>query len=184
MVDIIIEKLGVIDILVNNAVSYSSGALSDLPEEEWDSTLDIGLKGYYLCVTEVVRNCMKARKRGCVVCMASTAGIRPVGHQGAYIIIKAGDIMMTKLFALELAEFGIRVNALAPGVVRTEGANGEMLRGFMTQIPLGRLTEMRELTAATIFLASDAASYISGHTLVVDGGRINNLPKRNTAANT
>ena len=84
---------------------------------------------------------------------------------------------MTKLLAVELAEYNIRVNALAPTVVKTEGINEELMRGFMTQLPLGRLTELRELTAAALFLASDAASYISGHTLIVDGGRINTFPR-------
>lgn len=176
-VDSVIAELGPVDILVNNAVIYARGALADLPEEEWDKTLDAGLKGYYLCAQAVTRKAMIPRKTGCIINLASTAGIRPTGRQGAYSIIKAGAIMMTKLLAAELAEYGIRVNALAPTVVKTENTNEEMLRGFMTQLPLGRLTELRELTAAALFLASDAASYISGHTLVVDGGRINTFPR-------
>lgn len=109
--------------------------------------------------------------------MSSTAGIRPTGWQGAYSIIKAGGIMPTKLLAVELAQWNIRVNTLAPTVVRTEWTNVEVLRGFMTQLPLGRLTELHELTAAVLFLASDASSYISGHVLIVDGGRINTFPR-------
>jgi NAD(P)-dependent dehydrogenase (short-subunit alcohol dehydrogenase family) len=177
MVDTIVSQLGPVDILVNNAVIYARGALIDLPEEEWDKTIDAGLKGYYLCAQAVAHKCMVPRKKGCIINMASTAGIRPTGRQGAYSIIKAGAIMMTKLLAAELAEYGIRVNALAPTVVKTEGMNEDLLRGFMMQLPLGRLTELRELTAAALFLASDAASYISGHTLIVDGGRINTFPR-------
>jgi len=176
-VDRVMAELGGIDILVNNAVIYARGALVDMPEDEWDKTLDAGLKGYYLCAQAVTRKAMIPRKAGCIINLASTAGIRPTGRQGAYSIIKAGAIMMTKLLAVELAEHGIRVNALAPTVVKTENTNEAMLRGFMTQLPLGRLTELRELTAAALFLASDAASYISGHTLVVDGGRINTFPR-------
>ena len=177
VVDRVIAELGPIDVLVNNAVIYARGALVDMPEDDWDKTLDAGLKGYYLCAQAVTRKAMIPRKTGCIINLASTAGIRPTGRQGAYSIIKAGAIMMTKLLAAELAEYGIRVNALAPTVVKTENTNEEMLRGFMTQLPLGRLTELRELTAAALFLASDAASYISGHTLVVDGGRINTFPR-------
>ena len=88
---------------------------------------------------------------------------------------------MTKLLAVELAEYNIRVNALAPTVVKTELMKEELLKGFMTQLPLGRLTEMSELSAAALFLASDAASYISGHTLIVDGGRINTFPRPQAA---
>ncbi len=177
MVDAVIAELGPVDVLVNNAVQYSRGALVELPEEEWDRTVNASLKGYYLVAQDVINKCMIPRRKGSVICLGSTAGIRPTGRQGAYSIIKAGAIMMAKLLAVELAEYGIRVNALAPTVVKTENTNEDLLRGFMTQLPLGRLTELSELTAAALFLASDAASYISGHTLVVDGGRINTWPR-------
>ena len=85
--------------------------------------------------------------------------------------------MMTQLLAVELAQYNIRVNALAPTVVKTENTNEALLKGFITQLPLGRLTELNELTAGALFLASDASSYISGHILVVDGGRINTFPR-------
>ncbi|MDP2919930.1 MAG: SDR family oxidoreductase [Dehalococcoidia bacterium] len=177
LVDRVVAELGTIDILVNNAVVYTRGPLHELSEEEWERSVDIGLKGYYLCSRAVASKVMVARKKGCIINLGSTAGIRPTGRQGAYSIIKAGVIMMSKLMAVELAEYNIRVNALAPTVVKTEGTNEELLRGFITSLPLGRLTELRELTAAALFLASDAASYISGHTLVVDGGRINTFPR-------
>ena len=176
LVERTIKDFGTIDILVNNAVVYTGGPLVELSEGDWDNTLDIGLKGFYLCGQAVARVMME-KKRGSIINMSSTAGIRPTGWQGAYSIIKAGGIMLTKLLAVELAQWNIRVNALAPTVVRTERTNVEMLRGFMTQLPLGRLTELNELTAAALFLASDAASYISGHVLIVDGGRINTFPR-------
>jgi len=175
----IVKTFGTIDILVNNAVVYARGPLVELSEEEWDNTLDIGLKGYYLC-SQAVAKYMIEKQNGCIINMASTAGIRPTGRQGAYSVIKAGGIMLTKLLAVELAEYNIRVNALAPTVVKTELVNEEVLRDFMTQLPMGRLTEMSELAAAALFLASDAASYISGHTLIVDGGRINTFPRLTT----
>ena len=171
-----IKDFGTIDILVNNAVVYSGGPLVELSEDDWDNSLDIGLKGFYLC-SQAVARAMMEKKRGSIINMSSTAGIRPTGWQGAYSIIKAGGIMLTKLLAVELAQWNIRVNALAPTVVKTERTNVEMLRGFITQLPLGRLTELHELTAAALFLASDASSYISGHVLIVDGGRINTFPR-------
>ena len=177
-----IKDFGTIDILVNNAVVYTGGPLVELSEGDWDNSLDIGLKGSYLC-SQAVARVMKEKRRGSIINMTSTAGIRPTGWQGAYSIIKAGGIMLTKLLAVELAQWNIRVNALAPTAVKTERMSAEwkrrtkVLRGFMAQLPLGRLTEMHELTAAALFLASDASSYISGHVLIVDGGRINTFPR-------
>ena len=176
LVERTIKDFGTIDIMVNNAVVYTGGPLVKLSEGDWDNSLDIGLKGFYLC-SQAVARVMMEKRRGSIINMSSTAGIRPTGWQGAYSIIKAGGIMLTKLLAVELAQWNIRVNALAPTVVRTERTNVEVLRGFMTQLPLGRLTELHELTAAALFLASDASSYISGHVLIVDGGRINTFPR-------
>ncbi|MBL7166891.1 MAG: glucose 1-dehydrogenase [Dehalococcoidales bacterium] len=176
LVDRVVKEFGTIDILVNNAVVYARGPLVELAEEDWDTTINIGVKGYFLCAQAAAR-VMIEKKKGSIINMVSTAGIRPTGRQGAYSIIKAADEMMVKLLAAELAEYNIRVNGLAPTVVKTENTNVEMLRGFMTQLPLGRLTEVEELAAAALFLASDAASYVSGHTLVVDGGRINTFPR-------
>jgi NAD(P)-dependent dehydrogenase (short-subunit alcohol dehydrogenase family) len=176
LVEQTVEEFGTVDILVNNAVVYAGGTLVELSEETWDNTLDIGLKGFYLC-SQAAAKVMIEKKQGCIINMSSTAGIRPTGRQGAYSVIKAAGIMVTKLLAVELAEYNIRVNALAPTVVKTELVNPDLLKGFMTQLPLGRLTELDELTSAALFLASDAASYISGHTLIVDGGRINTFPR-------
>jgi dehydrogenase/reductase SDR family protein 4 len=176
LLDRIVKEFGTIDILVNNAVVYAAGTLVELSEEDWDNTVGIGLKGYYLC-SQAVAGLMMEKRQGSIINMSSTAGIRPTGRQGAYSVIKAGGIMLTKLLAAELAEYSIRVNALAPTVVKTERTNEELLKGFMTQLPLGRLTEASELAAAALFLASDASSYVSGHTLIVDGGRINTFPR-------
>ena len=176
LIDQTVKEFGTLDVLVNNAVVYARGALVELNEEDWDNTLGIGLKGFYLCSQAAARVMMEKRK-GSIINMSSTAGIRPTGRQGAYSVIKAGGIMITQLLAAELAEYNIRVNALAPTVVKTELTNEELFKPFITQLPLGRLTEVSELTAAALFLASDAASYISGHTLIVDGGRINTFPR-------
>ena len=176
LIESTVREFGTIDILVNNAVVYAGGPLVELAEEDWDHTVDVGVKGYYLCA-QAVAGVMMEKKKGSIINMVSTAGIRPTGRQGAYSIIKAACEMMAKLLAVELAEYNIRVNALAPTVVKTELTNVDLFRGFVTQLPLGRLTEVEELAAAALFLASDAASYISGHTLIVDGGRINTFPR-------
>jgi len=176
LIDQPVKEFGTLDVLVNNAVVYARGPLVELGEEDWDNTLGIGLKGFYLCSQAAARVMMEKRK-GSIINMSSTAGIRPTGRQGAYSVIKAGGIMITQLLAAELAEYNIRVNALAPTVVKTELTNEELFKPFITQLPLGRLTEVSELTAAALFLASDAASYISGHTLIVDGGRVNTFPR-------
>jgi NAD(P)-dependent dehydrogenase (short-subunit alcohol dehydrogenase family) len=181
-----VSEFGTVDVLVNNAVVYASGqpTLVELPEEEWDNTIDVGLKGYYLCC-QAVSKVMISRRKGSIINMGSTAGIRPTGNQGAYSIIKAGCMKMTELLAAELGQYNIRVNSLAPTIVKTpdfeKAVDGrpEILKFFVAQVPLGRLTELGELTAAALFLASDASSSVSGHTLVVDGGRINTFPKIN-----
>lgn len=179
-----VREFGTIDVLVNNAVVYASGqpTLIDLPEEEWDRTINVGLKGYYLCC-QAVSKVMIGKRKGSIINMGSTAGIRPTGNQGAYSVIKAGCMKMTELLAAELGQYNIRVNSLAPTIVKTPAFNDavkqspSILKSFIAQVPLGRLTELHEITAAALFLASDASSSISGHTLVVDGGRINTFPK-------
>lgn len=184
LVDETVRQFGAVDVLVNNAVVYAKGqpALIDLPEDEWDATLAAGLKGYYLCCQAAAR-VMISRKGGSIINMGSTAGIRPTGYQGAYSIIKAGCMKMTELLSVELGKHNIRVNSLAPTVVdtpefaRAAGQQSEFLKYFIAQIPLGRFTRLDELTAAALFLASDASSSITGHTLVVDGGRINTFPR-------
>ena len=175
-----VQDFGTIDILVNNAVLYAGGSLVELGEEEWESSINTGLKGYFLC-SQAAARVMIGKKTGNIINISSTAGIRPSGRQGAYSVIKAGGIMLTKLLAAELAEHNIRVNALAPTLVKTESTaianNPELLKAFLPQLPLGRLTEVEEVAAAALFLASDSSSYVSGHTLIVDGGRINTFPR-------
>ncbi len=188
LVDKTVQEFGTVDVLVNNAVAYARGypALIDLPEDEWDKTVDVGLKGAYMCCSAVAR-VMIEKKMGSIINMGSTAGIRPTGNQGAYSIIKAGCMKMVELLAAELGPYNIRVNSVAPTNVNTPAikkaldANQFIKNQFLAQVPLGRITELDEVTAAVLFLAADASSSISGHTIVVDGGRMHTFPRIRTS---
>lgn len=175
MVQQVVSEFGKIDILVNNAGIMIRKPLLELSEEEWDATLDINLKGYFLC-SQAVGKIMVAQKQGNIINIASEQGIRAFGGRGAYPMSKAGVFMLTRVLARELASYNIRVNGIAPGIVKTEmsrtlWSDPEELKRVETMIPLGRLAEPDYMVGAAIFLASDASSYMTGHTVMVDGGR-------------
>ena len=172
------EELGPVDILVNNAGIGSGTPLLELEEEEWDRVIDVHLKGCYLCCRAIAPG-MVARKHGNIINLSSVEGLRRViTREGGnpYPAAKAGIILLTQTLTWELGPHGIRVNAIAPGAVRTEMTrelweNPESMDPMVrTQVPLGRPAEPEEIASAALFLASDAASYVTGHTLVVDGG--------------
>ncbi len=143
-------------------------------EEQWDRVIDTDLKSCYLCCKAVLKG-MVERRKGNIISVASAAGIRGFSERNAYNIAKAGVIMLTKVLARDLGKYNIRVNAIAPTMVKTE-----MIRKLMEdpqasaaearRTPLGRLAEVSDMVGPAVFLASDAAGYITGHTLVVDGG--------------
>lgn len=168
-------ELGNIDVLINNAGIIIWGSLFEAEESAWDKVIDINLKGPYLC-SQAVGRLMVERKKGVIVNIASTAGLRPALNRTAYAVSKAGLIMLTRVFARELGSYSIRVNAIAPGIVetlmtedmrRTIGSADEIA---MTNAPLGRIGETDDIIGAALFLASDAAGWITGHTIVIDGG--------------
>ena len=118
---------------------------------------------------------MAEQKRGNIINMASTAAMWAATDMGAYCIAKAGVVMLTKVLAVELAKYNIRVNAIAPTMVKTKFSeplwrDPESLKEFEAGIPLGRVAETSDIVGSAIFLASDASSYITGHTIIVDGG--------------
>ena len=170
------DEIGVVDILFNNVGISGGPVLIETSEEQWDKVIDTDLKSCYLCC-KAVRPGMVARKKGNIISIASAAGIRGFSEKNAYNIAKAGIIMMTKVLARDLGKDGIRANAIAPTMVKTE-----MIRELMDdpqasaaearRTPLGRLAEVSDLTGPAVFLASDASSYITGHTIVVDGGQL------------
>jgi NAD(P)-dependent dehydrogenase (short-subunit alcohol dehydrogenase family) len=169
-----VAEFGAIDILVNNAAMNIRAPLLELNEEGWDRVIDTDLKGYYLCA-QAAGKIMAKQKRGNIVNIASTAAMDTAPEMGAYCIAKAGVVMLTRILALELAQYNIRVNAVAPSLVKTKfsqplWADPKTLKEIEAGIPLGRLAETEDITGAVLFLASEVSAYVTGHTLVVDGG--------------
>lgn len=171
------DALGPIDILVNNAGSLVARArLVEVSEERWDDILDLNLRSAMLC-SQAVAPSMIARRTGAIVNVASIAGRNGGGPgAGAYSIAKGALITFTKSLAKELAPHGIRVNAVSPGVIDTPFhqvfSTPEMIRGFVAAIPLGRVGAPIEVARAIAFLVSDAASYVVGETIEVNGGQL------------
>lgn len=171
----VMEKFGRIDILVNNAAANPAmGYLVDMEEKIYDLIINTNLKSYtYL--SQLVGRQMRERGGGNIVNISSVGGLSPDKGLGLYCISKAGIIMLTKSMALEMGEFNIRVNCIAPGVVKTKfsealWSNEELMKQEMANMSLQRIAEPVEVARAALFLASDATPYITGQTLVMDGG--------------
>lgn len=161
-----------VDIVVNNAGITRDGLVMRMSDEDWDAVLGVNLKGVFNVCRALSRQLMKQRS-GSIVNIASVVGLMGNAGQANYSASKGGVVALTKTLARELASRGIRVNAVAPGFIKTamtdkipEGIRQQMVSG----IPLGRMGEPADVARAVRFLASDAASYITGQVLVVDGG--------------
>ena len=171
------DEFGVIDILVNNAGNSSGTPLLEISEDEWDKLIDVHLKGHYLCSQAAGRQ-MVERKRGNIINMASIEGVKAVRDSAnPYSISKAGISLFTRGLARELAKHNIRVNAIAPGWTKTDMmrwayTEPKNLKYFEDRIPMGRMGEPSEIASVALFLASDASSYVTGQTIVVDGGAV------------
>jgi 3-oxoacyl-[acyl-carrier protein] reductase len=169
------EELGPVDILVNNAGSLIERLrILDLTEERWDEVIDLNLKSAFLCSKAVAASMME-RKTGTIVNLSSIAG-RNGGALGSlhYSAAKGGLITFTKGLAKELAPHGVRVNAVSPGVIDTpyheQFSSPEIMKGYVNAIPLGRVGKAEEVAKVIAFLASDAASYLVGETIEINGG--------------
>lgn len=181
----VVDELGVIDILVNNAGGHPG---ADSEEERWYKGIDVNLSSCFLLYQAVIEG-MVERKQGNIVNITSVEGIMggviralllpelasPTTFPSPYNVGKAGVIMLTRVLGRQLGGYGIRVNAIAPGGIKTEmtrpfWSDPEMVKLFIPRIPLGRLAEPEEIASVALFLASEAASYITGQTIVVDGG--------------
>lgn len=177
-----LDRFGQLDILVNNVGGSRNSKIWEMPVEDWDHTVKLNLRGTFLCTRAAVPHMME-RKQGKIICLSSGAREGTpwtAYYQGgsAYSACKAGVHGFIRDVSLELAEYNINVNAVAPGPIDTEKA-GAVLRQMNETVeyspnhmtPLGRLGQPKEVADAVLFLASDEASYISGHTLAVAGGR-------------
>jgi len=168
----IASELGGLHILVNNAGITRDGLLVRMREEDWDSVLDVNLKGVFLCTRAAAKVMMRARF-GKIVNIASVVGITGNPGQANYAASKAGIIGFTKSVAKEFASRGIRVNAVAPGYIETDmtqGLSAEAKNEFLKKIPLGTLGQSEDVARVVTFLASPAADYITGQVVCVDGG--------------
>lgn len=182
MVQAVADELGRVDVLVNNAGVFPFAPALELTEASWDRVVDINLKGAFFIAQCAAQQMLRHGDGGSIVNIASIDGLHPTGHLVHYDASKGGLIMMTRSLALELGGRRIRVNAVAPGAIQTPGADaamGAMAGGagtaqlksqFTSRIPLGRMGDPDDIAKAVLFLASRAADYITGSTLVVDGG--------------
>lgn len=172
MIKEIEEKLGSVDILVNNAGITQDGLIMRMKVEQWERVLDINLKGAFICTKAALKGMMKKRY-GKIVNIASVVGFSGNAGQANYSASKAGLVGLTKTSAQELASRGIRVNAVAPGFIRTAMTDGlpkEVVDAMLAKISLGSLGEADDVANAVMFLASSASDYITGQTIHVNGG--------------
>lgn len=175
LVERTVQAFGGVDILVNNAATNPHfGPMTEATVEQWDKIMEVNLRGAFLLIQHVVPH-LRRRGRGKIVNMASIAGLRPSPAMGIYSISKAGLIMLTQVMAKELGPDNIQVNALAPGVIKTRFSSAlwessELADRIVQATPLGRLGEPGDVVGAALFLASSQSDYITGVTLLVDGG--------------
>jgi NAD(P)-dependent dehydrogenase (short-subunit alcohol dehydrogenase family) len=172
-----IEKWGRVDVLVNNAAIAQFKPFLEMTEEDWDRTMDINLKGYFLCAQAVSKEMVK-QKSGVIINIASIAmGQTGIGFPTLvhYVASKGGVVAMTEALALELAPYGIRVNSVSPGIIDTPMVNPvradkKTLEGILMRVPMRRMGKPEEVSNLVLFLASDASSYMTGSNVVIDGG--------------
>lgn len=172
-----VQALGAVDALVNNAGIFRAAEFLDITEADWDAVLDVNLKGSFLVGQAVARQ-MAAAGRGAIVNMSSVNGTLTIPTIASYNASKGAINQLTRVMALSLADRGIRVNAVAPGTIATELAKNAVLTSdeartrILSRTPMKRLGEPSEIADVVAFLLSDAASYVTGEIVTVDGGRM------------
>lgn len=179
-VDAMFEKIqsefGLVDILINNAGIYPTTLILNVTEEEWDNVVSVNLKSVFLCTQRFAKDLISAEKNGSIVNIDSIESLDSTRAHSHYDAAKAGVVMFTKVAALELGKNGIRVNTVGPGLINSPNLATwpEGKRRWLDRVPLGRLCERDDIANACMFLSSDAANFISGAHLIVDGGMLTN----------
>ncbi|MFY0614127.1 MAG: glucose 1-dehydrogenase [Hyphomicrobiaceae bacterium] len=169
------KRYGRLDVLINSAGIREISPVTELSHEEWSRVIDVNITGVFLCAQAFIRRLMAAGKPGAIVNLASTLGVTAAPNRAAYTASKHAVVGLTKELGLEFGETGIRVNAVGPGVTRTSLTeryfqDAEMAETIKSIHAMHRWGEAREIARAILFLASDDASFITGTTLMVDGG--------------
>jgi len=176
--DVVLEKLGQIDVLVNNAGAFQDSSAEDMEYEDWHRVISVNLDGNFNMSQILGREMIRQGTGGSIVFISSKSGVTVdiPQCQIAYNTSKAGVIMMAKTLAVEWARYRIRANCIAPGNIRTDGLQKRIdnsdpyIAAWLSMNPMRRFGETEELGNAAIFLASDASSYVTGETILVDGG--------------
>ncbi len=180
MIRAVESDLGPPDILVNNAginIGKNRVPVHEFPDSDWHSIIRVDLDGVFYCSRAVSAGMVK-RRRGTIVNIASVFGVVPARLQCAFAAAKAGVINFTRSHALEVGQYGLRVNGIAPGSILTEGTKSlfynpeskQKADSMLSHIPLGRPGDTEDIAAGTLYLVSDDAKYVTGHILVIDGG--------------
>ena len=169
-------ELGVPDIVVNNAGTVARAASLDVTADDWNGVVDVNLSGVFFVAQACAREMVRAGKGGSIVNIASILGLRVRAQVASYAATKAAVVQLTKALALEWAEHGVRVNALAPGYFETD-INRDFLhsdagRAIVARVPQRRVGQLAELDGPLLLLASDASSYMTGTVIAVDGGHL------------
>jgi len=174
LIDKTIERFGTVDILVNNAGTLRSTRFHNITKQEWDFVMDVNMNGVFLCSKAVI-NIMKSKKNGRIINMSSSAG-RSVSTLGGahYTASKAAVLGLTRAVAKEVGSFDITVNAICPGLIATDmvkdSSTPDQLKNYEQSFPINRLGEPKEVADLAVFLASDAAAYITGASIDINGG--------------
>ena len=175
-----LASFGAVDIVIANSGMQKDAPLVEMTVEDWQTVLDVNLTGQFLCAQAAVRQFLKqtdrkiSRARGKIICMSSVHEVIPWAGHVNYAASKGGIMLMMKTMAQEVAEQGIRINAIAPGAIRTninrEETEGEQAKALLKLIPYGRIGEAADIGRAAVWLACDQSDYVTGTTLFVDGG--------------
>jgi len=174
-VDRVASELGRLDILVNNAGLNIPQGIFEVDEASWDAVVDANLKGTFFAAQAAARHMVAGGEGGRIINVASQAGVVGIEERSSYGASKGGAVLLTKVLAIELAQHAITANAVAPTFIATELTRTTLedpawRERILSRIPLGRVGEVEEVAAATVYLASPAAALVTGHTLLVDGG--------------